>query len=166
MRLIEVRDKQSVKEFVDIARIIYEDDENWVCPLDSDIESVFDPEQNSFFKHGMAIRWVLKDDSGKLIGRIAAFIDYKTIDENEQPTGGCGFFECIDDHIAANILFGAAKEWLEAEGMEAMDGPINFGETDKFWGLLVEGFTQPSYHISYNPKYYKNLFEKYGFKTY
>ncbi len=50
--------------------------------------------------------------------------------------------------------------------MEAMDGPINFGETDKYWGLLVEGFTHPSYEIAYNPPFYQALFETYGFKTY
>jgi len=50
--------------------------------------------------------------------------------------------------------------------MEAMDGPINFGETDKYWGLLVEGFSHPSYEISYNPPYYQLLFESYGFQTY
>ncbi len=47
-----------------------------------------------------------------------------------------------------------------------MDGPINFGETDKYWGLLVDGFTHPSYEIAYNPPYYQELFENYGFQTY
>ena len=166
MKLIEVKDRRLVKEFQDVARIIYKDDGNWVCPLDIDIESVFSPDQNTYFKHGVAVRWVLKDDSGQLTGRIAAFIDHKSMSENNQPTGGCGFFECIDDQDAADMLFNAAKDWLEAQGMKAMDGPINFGETDKFWGLLVDGFTQPCYHIAYNPPYYQDLFETYGFKTY
>ena len=43
--------------------------------------------------------------------------------------------------------------------------PINFGENDNFWGLLVEGFTHPSYGMNYNPPYYRALFEDYGFKT-
>ena len=51
--------------------------------------------------------------------------------------------------------------------MEAMDGPINFGEKNMFWGLLVENFTDPnSYGMNYNPPYYQQLFEEYGFKTY
>jgi hypothetical protein len=51
--------------------------------------------------------------------------------------------------------------------MEAMDGPINFGEKDRFWGLLVEGFeNQPIYTINYNPPYYRIFFEKYGFKNF
>jgi GNAT superfamily N-acetyltransferase len=166
MDLIEIKDKRTRKEFLDIARLIYKDDENWVCPLDTDIEGVFDPDQNPYFKHGTAKRWLLKDQSGSLIGRIAAFVDYNSLNDNDQPTGACGFFECIDDTNAANILFNAAKEWLETKKVEAMDGPVNFGETDKYWGLLVDGFTQPAYNVAYNPPYYQNLFESYGFKIY
>ena len=101
-----------------------------------------------------------------MIGRIAAFIDFNLADSYEQPTGGIGFFECIDDKDAAFLLFDTAKEWLKEKGMEAMDGPINFGETDKYWGLLVNGFTHPSFDVPYNPPYYQNLFESYGFQVY
>lgn len=51
--------------------------------------------------------------------------------------------------------------------MEAMDGPINFGEKERFWGLLVEGFERhPTYLMNYNPPYYQQLFENYGFRTF
>src|SRR5207244_1439155 len=67
---------------------------------------------------------------------------------------------------AANLLFDTAKKWLQERGMEAMDGPINFGERNAWWGLLVEGFTPPTYQMNYNPPYYNELFESYGFKDY
>ena len=51
-------------------------------------------------------------------------------------------------------------------GMEAMDGPINFGERDRWWGLLVEGFHPPVYCMNFNPPYYQQLFEAYGFKLF
>jgi len=166
MKISKVIDKKGKKDFLNVARIIYKDDPVWVCPLDNQINAVFDPKQNPYFGHGIAERWVLKDDSGKLIGRIAAFIDYKSSEAQEQPTGGIGFFECIDNREAANILFDTAIEWLKGEKMEAADGPINFGERDSYWGLLVDGFTHPSYEIAYNPPYYKQLFENYGFREY
>jgi hypothetical protein len=84
----------------------------------------------------------------------------------EQPTGGIGFFECIDNQNAANLLFDTAKEWLQTKGMEAMDGPINFGEKDNWWGLLISANTEVMYGMSYNPPYYIQLFENYGFKDY
>jgi GNAT superfamily N-acetyltransferase len=109
---------------------------------------------------------VLTDDENRLIGRIAAFIDFNLANTYDQPTGGMGFFECIDEKEAAFLLFDTARNWLKEKGMEAMDGPINFGETDKYWGLLVKGFTHPSFDVAYNHPYYQNLFESYGFQVY
>ena len=64
------------------------------------------------------------------------------------------------------MLFDVAKHWLLQKGMQAMDGPINFGERDRWWGLLVKGFEPPVYCLNYNPPYYQQLFENYGFKNY
>jgi hypothetical protein len=165
MELIPVTNPQNRKSFLDVARLIYSGDENWICPLDKDIESVFDPKKNPFFEHGRCERWVLNDSSGKAIGRVAAFINDKKAFQYDRPTGGMGFFECIDDEQAAFKLFNQAKAWLEAHGMQAMIGPVNFGENDSFWGLLVEGFTPPSYGMNYHLPYYHKLFLAYGFET-
>ncbi len=166
MTLVEVKDRRSRKAFLEVPRVLYRDDPVWVCPLDREIESIFDPDENVYFLHGEVSRWVLFDEEGRLSGRIAAFIDWNTSHKQDQPTGGVGFFECVPQQEAANLLFDTAREWLKKRGMEAMDGPVNFGETDKYWGLLVEGFTHPSYEIAYNPPYYRELFEQYGFRTY
>ena len=166
MNLLKVCDRKTEKMFLDTARVIYKNDKTWVCPLDNDIKAVFDPAKNTYFKHGKVERWVLTDQKNQLIGRIAAFIDFNLSNTYDQPTGGTGFFECINDREAAFLLFDTAREWLREQGMEAMDGPINFGETDKFWGLLVNGFTHPSFDVPYNHPYYQELFESYGYKVY
>jgi hypothetical protein len=163
---IEVKDEQTVRDFIEVPKILYKDDPNWVCPLDMEIVNTFNPRRNSCFKHGDARRWIIKDEQGNLIGRIAAFYDNKKIHHNPQPTGGIGFFECIDDQSVANLLFDTAKNWLALQGMEAMDGPVNFGENFVNWGLLVEGFIQQGYGMPYNFPYYQALFETYGFTTY
>jgi len=166
MNLHKVTDRRTEKMFLDTARVIYKNDKVWVCPLDNDIKGVFDPAKNTYFKHGTVERWVLTDDTNNLTGRIAAFVDFNLAPSYEQPTGGMGFFECIDDKEAAFLLFDTARAWLKEKGMEAMDGPINFGETDKYWGLLVDGFTHPSFDVPFNHPYYRNLFESYGFQVY
>lgn len=164
MRMYEVNTAQDRRDFLQLAADIYKNDPNWIRPLDKDIEEVFDPGKNKFFKKGECTRWLLKDDSGLVIGRIAAFVNkaYK----QEQPTGGIGFFECINNQDAANFMFDYCKLWLQDRGMEAMDGPINFGERDTWWGLQVEGFQPPLYRMNYNPPYYQQLFEQYGFQLY
>jgi len=166
MELVKVTDRKTERMFLDTARAIYKNDRVWVCPFDNDIKAIFDPRKNTYYKHGAADRWVLTDGEKKLIGRIAAFIDFNLAGTYDQPTGGIGFFECIDDLQAASLLFNTAGEWLKDKGMEAMDGPINFGETDKYWGLLVGGFTHPSFDVPYNHPYYQKLFEDYGFREY
>ncbi|HEY8781488.1 MAG TPA: GNAT family N-acetyltransferase [Mucilaginibacter sp.] len=165
MTITEVTTKAAKEAFLNAARIIYKNDKIWVCPLDNDIEAVFDPNNNNFHQTGKCTRWILADENGQLIGRIAAFINNKKAYNYEQPTGGIGFFECINNEEAAFLLFDTAKIWLKDNDMQAMDGPINFGENDNFWGLLVEGFTPPSYGMNYNPPYYQSFFEHYGFKT-
>lgn len=165
MQIIAVSDSKTKRDFLNVARYLYKDDPNWICPLDADIEQIFDAAKNPFFKHGTCKRWILKDETGKTIGRVAAFINEKKAHQYEQPTGGMGFFECTDNKTAAFLLFDTAEAWLQEQGMKAMDGPINFGENDSFWGLLVEGFTPPSYGMNYNHAYYRRFFEDYGFKT-
>ncbi len=164
MNIQQVNDKRLIKDFLSVPKVLYRKDPVWVCPLDNDIENVFNPLTNNFHKHGKAARWIARDNKGVLIGRIAAFINEKKAYSYPQATGGIGFFEAVHDQAVANSLFDTAAAWLKENGMEAMDGPINFGENDTFWGLLTEGYTHPSYGMNYNFPYYRELFEAYGFK--
>ena len=167
LREVKLGDKQLERDFINLPKRLYKDDKNWVCPMDSSIRAVFDPAKNKLFQDGEAIRWVAFDAEGRCVGRIAAFYDKTHAYAYEQPTGGCGFFEAEDDQELANLLFDASRDWLKERGMEAMDGPVNFGSRDAWWGLLVEGFEyQPLFENPYNPPYYKALFENYGFQNY
>jgi hypothetical protein len=166
MKVVEAKTKHDKKKFIDFPKYLYKGDPNWVCQLDSVIESVFNPAKNRTLIHGEAIRWILTDDNGNTVGRIAAFIDNARSSANKQPTGGIGFFEVTEEREAAFALFDIAREWLSTQGMEAMEGPINFGENDNNWGLLVEGFIQQAYGMPYHKKYYRGFFEEYGFKNY
>jgi GNAT superfamily N-acetyltransferase len=166
MNIITVQTAQSQKQFLNVVDLIYKHHPAYVRPLDMELEAVFDPAKNPFFKHGSLARWIIEDDAGTCLGRVAAFINEKKAYTFEQATGGMGFFECIENPQAARLLMDTARNWLAERGMEAMDGPINFGENDNFWGLLIEGFTHPSLGMNYNPPYYQAFFEDYGFKVY
>jgi hypothetical protein len=165
-QLVAVDNKRTRNLFHDVMRKIYRDDPNFICPPDVIIEDVFTPAKNVFFEHGEATRWILLDENGALAGRVAAFINTRKAYTFQVPTGGMGFFECVNDYKAASILFDTCRNWLTERGMQAMDGPINFGENDNFWGLLTEGFIPQTFGMNYNPPYYKEFFEKYGFTLY
>ncbi len=165
--LFEVKSASDRKRFLDMVDDIYAGCDNYIRPWDHDIEAVFDPARNNLFEDGEAIRWLVGDQEGRIVGRIAAFYNRKEATKTiEQPTGGCGFFECIDSAEVAAMLFDAAREWLASKGLEAMDGPINFGPRDTWWGVLYDGFFPPIYGMNYNHPYYPRLFEDYGFKNY
>ena len=167
MQLIEVISVQQARDFLRVNVELYKSNPNYIRPLDKDINDVFDPKKNKTFRHGEVARWIAKNDQGQLIGRIAAFTNKKYKNKGDDvPVGGVGFFDCINDQQVADSLFDVAKHWLLQKGMEAMDGPINFGERDRWWGLLVEGFDPPLYCLNFNPPYYRNLFETYGFKPF
>ena len=168
MQLVEVSSPQLGKEFLLVNVELNKNNPAYIRPLDKDIYQVFDKEKNKTYRSGEAIRWILKDDNGKNIGRIAAFTNKKYKNKGDDvPVGGIGFFDCINDQAAADMLFDVAKHWLIQKGMQAMDGPINFGERDRWWGLVVKGTElQPMYCMNFNPAYYVTLFENYGFKNY
>jgi len=165
--LEEVNSKAQVEAFRLLPYKIYENDPHWIPHIRQEIESVFNPKENTYFTHGEAIRWLLRDQNGEVVGRVAAFVNWRKSDTYKQPTGGIGFFECIDNQQAADTLFDACKSWLEDRSIEAMDGPVNFGENNKYWGLIIDNFNKtPYYGQNYNPKYYVRLFENYGFQIY
>ena len=167
MHLVEVSTPAHRKEFLQLPVRLYKDEPNYIRPIDDDVESVFDPQKNKYFRHGKCIRWIVQDNAGETVGRVAAFINHKQADKETQPTGGMGFFHAVNNQEVANLLFDACKNWLAEKGMEAMDGPINFGDRDRWWGLLANGYNlEPNYCMPYNFPYYIQLFENYGFQVY
>ena len=160
-------DKILKRMFLEFPVSLYASDPNWIRPLDQDIEVIFDPNKNFHLKKGEAIRWILFDENHNPIGRVAAFYENTEPDKSNLKIAGMGFLEVIDDENAAIILFDACKNWLKEKGFEGMDGPINFGERDSFWGLMVKGWEfEPTYKMPWTKPYYISFFENYGFKDY
>jgi hypothetical protein len=169
VRLHEITTPAEEALFLKAGYVLHQGDPHYVRPLDQDIIAVFDAKKNKQLRHkdAAAVRWVLQDGNGKILGRIAAFVNPRYLFSGGVKTGGIGFFECVNDQKAADVMFDAAAGWLRSKGMQAVDGPINFGERNMWWGCLSEGFNDaPSYGMNYNPPYYNDLFTNYGFKTY
>lgn len=165
LQLKRVESKKDIKDFLTLAARLNRDNPDFIQPLFQDIEKVFDPEKNRFFRNGECERFlVINQESGETVGKYAVFTMGKY--KQDQPTGGIGFVDFIDDEEVSRFIFDQAKLWLQERGMEAMDGPINFGERDNWWGLLVEGFHEPLYGMNYNLPYYQKHFETYGFQVY
>lgn len=150
------------KDWHAVLDTVYRDNPQYVYPLRSDIENILG-EKNAAYRGDNLKRWVVRDGH-RLVGRVAAFVDVERNEQLDLPAGGLGFFESVEDAEVARLLFTAAEDWLRNRGMQAVDGPINFGERDKFWGLLVRGWYRPIYQETYNPPYYQEFFEQAGYQ--
>ncbi|MCS6894721.1 MAG: GNAT family N-acetyltransferase [Bacteroidia bacterium] len=167
MKIVPVQSAAERRAFLDFPRKLYADDPNWVGPLDMELLALFNPKKNPHFVEGEAQWWIAIGRGGETVGRIAAFIYYPKARRYAIPTGGMGFFESIKDYSVTEALLDAAQEWLSQRGMQAADACVNFGENDRFWGVLIEGFdSSPSYGMPYNKPYYADFFTRYGFELY
>lgn len=162
----EVQNKLEIREFNEFPSLLYKEESNWFRPLDVSVEEIFDKRKNKSLLNGEIIRWLIRDNEAKCLGRIAAFYTEESFRQIDQPTGGIGFFDSVNDEEVAFLLFDKAKDWLKSKKLEAMEGPTNPGMRDAFWGCLAEGYHEPVFNMPYNFPYYKNLYEAYGFKDY
>jgi GNAT superfamily N-acetyltransferase len=156
MWLREVSVRNGWNDFLNVPKVIYHDDTEYVPHIKQDLARILGP-KNSLLKEGGCRLWVA-GEKNNLTGRIAAFYT------KSKKIGGIGFFECTDDQTLANKLFHVAFQYLIDHGYSIVEAPVNFGERDSYWGLMVKGFKQASYQENYNPPYYQKLFEDYGFE--
>ena len=95
---------------------------------------------------------------GKVIGRIAAFIDTLANEFWKEEIGLFGYYECIPDDAASTLLLEAANIWLREHHCTSMRGPWSFVPQE--FGMVVEGFKpSPVIMAPYNPPYYKEHLE-------
>lgn len=162
MRIIPVRSKQDQKKFIDLPYHIYKKDTVWVPPLRSEITKQFNPIHNPFLNH-CRYELFLLEQKGKIIGRIAAFVDDLAVDFWQEPIGLFGYFETVPNPEAANILLNTAEEWLQSKHMKKMRGPWSFVSQE--WGSVVEGFNpEPVVMSPYNPPIYNDFYSQFGLK--
>ena len=114
MKISRVESRLDENKFIKFASNLYKGDEYWIRPLDKDVSNVFKPETNKAFKKGEVSRWII-EEGGEVLGRIAAFYQQDNM-KGDLNVGGCGFFECVNNQKAANLLFDTAKEWLIEKG--------------------------------------------------
>jgi GNAT superfamily N-acetyltransferase len=160
MHIHPVQNKKELTDFINLPYSLYRNDPVWVPPLRDEQRGQFDPKRNPLLDH---CEWqlFLLEDRGKLIGRIAAFIDLLAIDFWKERIGLFGYYECIPDPEASQALLEAARDWLRGQNCTSMRGPWTFVSQE--WGLVVEGFTpSPVVMAPYNPPFYGEQFGSFG----
>jgi GNAT superfamily N-acetyltransferase len=152
MKIRSVITKKALKRFIRFPYQFYKNDPVWISPLLAEQKSQFDAKLNPMLDHCEYTLFLLEDE-GKVIGRVAAFIDRLALETWKEPVGLFGYYDCIEDMQASGMLLDAAACWLREKGMTFMRGPWSFVSQE--WGLVIEGFTpSPVVMAPYNPPYY------------
>lgn len=152
----QVSTKQQMKSFIDFPHDLYKNDPLYVPELFIAQKDLLTPGKHPFHEHSQLQLFLAKRDN-KIVGRIAAINNRNHNKFNGANDGFFGFFECINDVTVSNALFRVATEWLKAQGLSTLIGPVNFS-TNETCGLLIEGFdSSPVVMMPYNPAYYIDL---------
>ena len=157
-----VKTKKQRNQFIRFPWTIYKGDPLWVPPLIMERKAFIDQKKNPFFLHA-DVEFFLAWEEGRIVGRIAAIVNHKHNEAHNDRVGFFGLFECLDRYDVAEALFQEAGAWLKDKGMDVMRGPASYSVNEEI-GLLVEGFDEsPMILMPYNPPYYEELIERYGF---
>ena len=161
--VVPVQSHADLKAFINLPWAIYRNDPYWVPLLRRDLKKRLDKSRYPFFDHAEA-EFLIARREGRVVGRIVAIKNDAHIDFHEEQTGFFGFFESIEDSEVSAALFSHAVQWLRERELGVMRGPVNYSTNDDC-GLLVEGFdSAPMIMMSYNPPYYPDLIEEFGFE--
>lgn len=159
MFLLPVHTPDTEKEWLNLPLKWYRKFSQKPFMLVDDTSRVFDPGRNTLLREGKVKRWLIYDHYNLCAGRIAAY--YQPGD----PVGRIGFFETLQNKDIAFGLFDAATRWLHQQGCTSVEGPVNFGEKDRFWGLLTKGFESKGLYLdNFNPTWYEEFFLEYGYR--
>lgn len=160
MNISQVETKKELNSFIDLPYRYYKNDPVWVPPLRDEQKGQFDHRRNPLLDHCEYDLFLLWDE-GKLIGRVAAFIDKLAVEAWKEPIGLFGYYECRDNREASKLLLDSARDWLYKHEMKVMRGPWSFVSQE--WGAVVEGYTPaPVVMAPYNPPFYNDQFSNYG----
>jgi hypothetical protein len=161
-RFIDI-DSREANDFLELPAIIYRKDKRYIAPLKGTVIRQLDMNQNPFFEYGSAVYFIIKSGNN-ILGRIAAFRNPK-MDRPGIKVGTVGFFESINDREVANRLLDEAIDWLRNQGCAEVWGPMNSSIWNSYRFKIDQFEEEPFLGEPYNPAYYVDLFESYGFKS-
>ena len=159
-----VQSRRDLRRFVQFPYDLYQGSPFWVPPLRVEQFETLNPRKNPFFEHGQIQPFLAFDDTGNVVGRIAAIINGMHLKTHDDNAGFFGFFETEKHFEIAETLLNTSASWLRERGMRVMRGPMNPSLNDPS-GLLVDGFDQfPAIMMPHNPPYYHNYLHRWGFE--
>lgn len=162
LKIIEVNDRKTRKEFVKYPLRLYKRNPYFVPPLYGDEMKLFG-DKNIYHKTCESVFFIAQRN-GKTVGRIQGIVQKQYNEIHGKKQARFTRFDCEDNVETAKALFDAVAAWAKTKQMEELVGPLGYSDLERE-GLLIEGFDYLStFEEQYNYPYYEALIETYGFE--
>jgi GNAT superfamily N-acetyltransferase len=161
-----------LRDFVKFHWQLYKGDPHWTPPLNGDLlgnrliglKGLLTP-KHPYHRHADVTHFMVWQGK-QPVGSISAAINRQYNEYHHTSIGFFGFFEVVNDYEVAQTLLDYARKWVEKRGMAVMRGPGQYSNaTHERQGILIDGFQHPpTSELTYNPPYYAQFLERYGFQ--
>lgn len=158
----EAKTKAEYLAFVKFPYSLYKENPNWVPPLINDEIETIDPDLNPVYQNANASFFLAYQDE-KIVGRIAAIVNWIEVKEIKKSKVRFGWFDVIDNINVSKSLIDCVIKFGKDHNLESIEGPLGFSNLDKA-GLLIKGYEEQNTMITlYNHPYYSEHLKKLGF---
>jgi GNAT superfamily N-acetyltransferase len=159
----EATTKTDLKTFVKFPFSLYKDSKYWVPPIIKQELETFNKDKNPIFNDAEA-RFFLAYNGDKVVGRIAAIINWLEVNKQQIKKMRFGWFDFEDDLEISKALLETVESIGKQNHLEYTEGPVGFSNLDKV-GVMTEGFDSIATMITwYNHHYYVNHYKAHGYK--
>tara|TARA_B100001059_G_scaffold105422_1_gene105082 strand:- start:2841 stop:3965 length:1125 start_codon:yes stop_codon:yes gene_type:complete len=164
--MIIVKEIFSKKEFLSFVKFpfkLYKGSKYWVPSFIDEELALMDKKINPVYKNADA-KFFLAYKNGKIVGRIAAMINWIEVKKIKKNKVRFGWYDVIDDIEVSKLLIEEVINYGKENNLNFVEGPVGFSNLDKA-GLLIKGYDELNTMITlYNYPYYSNHLERLKFK--
>lgn len=159
----KVTSDDDFKDFVKFPNRLYKDSKYWVSPIINEELEMMNKEKNPVFNNAEA-EFFMAIKNNKIVGRIAAIVNWIEIEEQKKSKVRFGWYDVIDDLEVSKKLIDEVIKFGKKRNLSFIEGPVGFSNMDKA-GLLTHGFEELNTMITwYHNSYQKDHLEKIGMK--
>ena len=153
LQIIEINNISDYTKFVNFQFELYSKNRFWVPPIINEEIDTINPNKNPVYKNSNA-KFYLAYRNKKIVGRIAAIINWLEVKKVNKKKVRFGWFDFVDDLSVSKSLLDTVEAFGKENGLKKIEGPMGFSNLDKS-GMLIEGFNEMSTMITlYNHPYY------------
>ena len=123
----EVNSEQDLKSFVNFPFELYKNHPYWVGPIINEELDVLDKENNPVFKNAIS-HYFLAYKNEKIVGRIAAIINWIEVNDVKKSKVRFGWFDVVDDIKVTEKLLDEVLKIGKKNNLNHIEGPVGFSK--------------------------------------